>query len=211
MKRHYEKLDRVSAATDTTPPTTFTSSTLARDRKRKHPLVDNFKIPMTSKLLQNQLTTESTRSDLISLPTKDSDVQSILRRMPELQSIVKLKSGGETEKGAWKPMKEKEFSDWEGGNNMSLIQPTNEMRSENRNKLEKTSKTIVSFTDHDLEAKYLKFVSDITKDVLASSISSDRALNMLFERHIAQNKTQLNEAIMRARVRDLKVKLNIKS
>lgn len=44
-------------------------------------------------------------------------------------------------------MKEKEFSDWEGGNNMSLIQPTNEMRSENRNKLEKTSKTIVSFTD----------------------------------------------------------------
>ena len=28
MKRHYEKLDRVSAATDTTPPTTFTSSTL---------------------------------------------------------------------------------------------------------------------------------------------------------------------------------------
>ena len=42
---------------------------------------------------QNQLTTESTKSDLISLPTKDSDVQSILRRMPELQSIVKLKSG----------------------------------------------------------------------------------------------------------------------
>ena len=38
-----------------------------------------------------------------------------------------------------------------------------------------------------------------------------RALNMLFERHVAQNKGNLNESIMRMRLEELKTKLSIKS
>jgi hypothetical protein len=38
----------------------------------------------------------------------------------------------------------------------------------------------------------MKFVHDITEDVLARGIYSDRGLRQLFQRHMADNEGQLN-------------------
>jgi hypothetical protein len=42
------------------------------------------------------------------------------------------------------------------------------------------------------ETAYMKFVHDITEDVLARGIYSDRGLQQLFQRHVANNEGQLN-------------------
>lgn len=42
------------------------------------------------------------------------------------------------------------------------------------------------------DAVYMKFVHDITEDVLARGIYSDRGLRQLFQRHMADNEGQLN-------------------
>lgn len=84
--------------------------------------------------------------------------------------------------------------------------PVNNANTENLN-----TNIILGTTEHDMELKYLTFVSDITREILTSSVSSDRALNMLFERHVALNKGKLNESIMRMRIEELKIKLSITS
>jgi hypothetical protein len=42
------------------------------------------------------------------------------------------------------------------------------------------------------DAAYIKFVHDITEDVLARGIYSDRGLQQLFQRHVADNEGQLS-------------------
>lgn len=53
-----------------------------------------------------------------------------------------------------------------------------------------TQKSLPAKTKED--AAYMKFVHDITEDVLARGIYSDRGLRQLFQRHMADNEGQLN-------------------
>ncbi|XP_063684612.1 spermatogenesis-associated protein 7 homolog [Bolinopsis microptera] len=233
MKRHYDRLGRVTAATDSSPPKSYKTSTLARDREKKHHVVDTFKLPVTSKFIEEHIQRQSQHSEMISLQTKDSDIQSILRHVPELRKNIKFKSKSETSLGTnelevmadGKPEKEEVIPKKE-----KEILPREDKEVVLREEIPLTSRSlktpltprtplrnseyrsnIVGTTEHDMEMKYLTFVSDITREILTSSISSDRALNMLFERHLNLNKGNLNESIMRMRVEELKIKLAIKS
>ncbi|XP_044291740.1 spermatogenesis-associated protein 7 [Varanus komodoensis] len=57
------------------------------------------------------------------------------------------------------------------------------------------------------ELLYLSFIQDITDEILKLGLFSNRALEMLFERHIEQNKNHLDEAKMRHLLEILKVDL----
>lgn len=50
------------------------------------------------------------------------------------------------------------------------------------------------------DAVYMKFVHDITEDVLARGIYSDRGLRQLFQRHMADNEGQLSLVSVGSRV-----------
>ncbi|XP_032997489.1 spermatogenesis-associated protein 7 isoform X2 [Lacerta agilis] len=57
------------------------------------------------------------------------------------------------------------------------------------------------------ELLYLNFIQDITDEILKLGLFSNRALEMLFERHIEQNKNHLDETKMRHLLEILKVDL----
>ncbi|XP_060613080.2 spermatogenesis-associated protein 7 isoform X1 [Anolis sagrei] len=57
------------------------------------------------------------------------------------------------------------------------------------------------------ELMYLSFIQDITDEILRLGLFSNRALEMLFERHIEQNKRHLNETKMRHLLEILKIDL----
>ncbi|XP_021936184.1 spermatogenesis-associated protein 7-like isoform X2 [Zootermopsis nevadensis] len=59
------------------------------------------------------------------------------------------------------------------------------------------------------DAAYVKFVHDITEDVLARGIYSDRGLQQLFQRHLADNEGQLNLDRMKEEVGRLCEQLGI--
>ena len=47
------------------------------------------------------------------------------------------------------------------------------------------------------EIKYLEFIKEVTDDVIARGISSNRVINSCFEYHVKKHKHELNEAKMR--------------
>lgn len=59
------------------------------------------------------------------------------------------------------------------------------------------------------EQAYLKFVEEVTNDVIARGIFSDRVLNQVFESHIERKKDSLDEERMRYLIAELKEDLNI--
>eukprot|EP01137_Pigoraptor_chileana_P035339 Opistho-2@29191 len=56
---------------------------------------------------------------------------------------------------------------------------------------------------------YLKFVSEITSDILARGVFSDRAVDRICEQHITDHKADLDEAKMREMVKSLKRDLTV--
>lgn len=47
------------------------------------------------------------------------------------------------------------------------------------------------------DIKYLRFVKDVTDDIITRGICSDRVINNCFEHHIALNRGRLDELKMR--------------
>uniref|UniRef100_A0A8B9LB32 Spermatogenesis associated 7 n=1 Tax=Astyanax mexicanus TaxID=7994 RepID=A0A8B9LB32_ASTMX len=54
------------------------------------------------------------------------------------------------------------------------------------------------------EVKYLEFITDVTDDILARGIYSDRVLELVFERHIDMNRHRLDKDKMRHLLDDLR-------
>ncbi|XP_031558434.1 spermatogenesis-associated protein 7 homolog [Actinia tenebrosa] len=59
------------------------------------------------------------------------------------------------------------------------------------------------------EQNYMQFISDVTSDVLARGIFSNRVLNKVFESHIDKRKDDLDESRMREMIDQLKLDLDI--
>lgn len=59
------------------------------------------------------------------------------------------------------------------------------------------------------EQRYLKFISDVTTDILARGIFSNRVLQQVFEMHIERRKEHLDESRMREMIEQLKEDLSI--
>ncbi|XP_028396230.1 spermatogenesis-associated protein 7 homolog [Dendronephthya gigantea] len=59
------------------------------------------------------------------------------------------------------------------------------------------------------EQKYLQFISDVTSDVLARGICSNRVINKVFESHIEKRKNDLDEDNMREMIDQLKEDLGV--
>eukprot|EP00116_Pleurobrachia_bachei_P005041 sb/3465303/ len=177
MKRHYDRLKTVAPATDTSPPRSMLSSTIARDRTRKQPSVNDFPLPVTSRFMEEQILERNLNNELISLPTKDSDIQSVLRHVPELANIVKFKSQSD------RSIVEVDCGAAAGNVNRVRDLPTNKNAAsaagsdDNKISDNKISSRVVKSIDTstlDLEGQYLKFVQDITREILISNITSDR-------------------------------------
>ncbi|KAL5009007.1 hypothetical protein ScPMuIL_014588 [Solemya velum] len=64
-------------------------------------------------------------------------------------------------------------------------------------------------TDEEEELKYLKFVKDVTNDVLNRGIYTNRVLQQIFEGHIQSNKGQLKETKMRLMLNQVRRDLGI--
>ncbi|KXJ14452.1 Spermatogenesis-associated protein 7-like [Exaiptasia diaphana] len=60
------------------------------------------------------------------------------------------------------------------------------------------------------EQMYLEFISEVTTDVLARGIFTNRVLNKVFESHIEKRKEELDEHRMRDMIEQLKLDLNIR-
>jgi len=59
------------------------------------------------------------------------------------------------------------------------------------------------------EQKYLKFISDVTTDILARGIFSNRVLQQVFEIHIERRKDHLDESRLKEMIEQLKEDLGI--
>ncbi|XP_053331438.1 spermatogenesis-associated protein 7 [Spea bombifrons] len=59
------------------------------------------------------------------------------------------------------------------------------------------SPTMQKIRSEEEELSYLKFVTDVTSEILALGLFSDRVLNRVFERHIQENRDYLDERKMR--------------
>jgi len=59
------------------------------------------------------------------------------------------------------------------------------------------------------DQKYLKFIQEVTADVLARGIFSDRVLNKVFEGHIEKNRNELDEERMCEMIEQLKIDLGV--
>jgi len=87
MSRHYDRVTKATAVTDTSPPKSYKNSTLARDRVKKQP-IDQQKYASPIKVNLDKF---EQCNDMITLTTNDSDVKSILRHVPSMRK--KLKPG----------------------------------------------------------------------------------------------------------------------
>lgn len=58
--------------------------------------------------------------------------------------------------------------------------------------------------------KYLQFIKEVTNDILARGISSNRVINNCFENHIRKNRDKLNESKMRELLKTLKKDIGVK-
>jgi len=87
MSRHYDRVTKATAVTDTSPPKSYKNSTLVRDRVKKQP-IDQQKYASPIKVNLDKF---EQCNDMITLTTNDSDVKSILRHVPSLRK--KLKPG----------------------------------------------------------------------------------------------------------------------
>lgn len=59
------------------------------------------------------------------------------------------------------------------------------------------------------EQKYLKFISDVTTDILARGIFSNRVLKQVFEMHIERRKDKLDESRLQEMIEQLKEDLGV--
>lgn len=83
MSRHYDRVTKAKAVTDSSPPKSFKNSTLARDRIKKQP-IDQQKYASPIKVNLDKF-----EQDMITLTTNDTDVKSILRQIPEMRKKLK--------------------------------------------------------------------------------------------------------------------------
>ncbi|CAH1790916.1 unnamed protein product [Owenia fusiformis] len=75
--------------------------------------------------------------------------------------------------------------------------------------MSKSSTTMERVTDEEEEMRYLEFVSDVTNDILARGIFTNRVLLQVFEKHVQQRKGELKISRMRTLLNQLREDLGI--
>ncbi|XP_065833206.1 uncharacterized protein [Oscarella lobularis] len=74
---------------------------------------------------------------------------------------------------------------------------------------QRLDETLKKQQNEDKELLYLEFISDLTNDILTRGIYSNRALQLVFESHMQRRKNELDERIMREKVKQLEEDLGI--